>query len=220
MVRIFTVGWTLLVLSTGTGCIIGTWPTPEEREPRAALDTHGTLVTEECDGKDNDADGTVDEGCSCNEQARGCIGTSDGICGPGIQWCLDGIWQGCSEIGEPSTLPRARQVRVVSVTPQALVRGGTETVTVTIEPTTVCAGVVVEMVEVNLSATTPVMRIRGVANDDGVAPDATRGDGVYTASFVNPFGPGVPAQTLKVGATAVIGGVDTVGNASLPLEEP
>ena len=210
----------LLWVAAAPGCIIGTWPTPEDQGSKTGATTPGTLATEECDGNDNDGDGAVDEGCPCDAEARGCIGVGQNMCGPGIQWCSDGVWQGCTDIGAPNTAPRAPKVSIFSVSPAALHRGSVETVTVAIEPVTVCAGVVVDHVDVTLSAATPVMRIRATAYDDGVAPDAIRGDGIYTVSLVSPFGPGVPAQTLKVSGVAVIDRVERTGSVSLPLVDP
>ena len=55
----------------------------------------------ECDGSDNDCDGTVDEGCTCEPgETRECfpddmalVGT--GICESGTQTCSDGRWGAC-----------------------------------------------------------------------------------------------------------------------------
>ena len=46
---------------------IGTWPTPEMQNPVGA---------EECDGVDNDGDGSIDEGCTCTGE-RACIMVGD-----------------------------------------------------------------------------------------------------------------------------------------------
>lgn len=57
-------------------------------------------VTEICDNKDNDCDGTTDEGCNCvNSQTRSC-GSNIGECSSGTQTCSNGNWGACiGEIG-------------------------------------------------------------------------------------------------------------------------
>ena len=48
-----------------------------------------------CDAADNDCDGTVDEGCNCRPgESRNC-GSDVGICRPGRQFCVDGIFGEC-----------------------------------------------------------------------------------------------------------------------------
>jgi hypothetical protein len=56
---------------------------------------------EGCDDKDNDCDGTVDEGCSCaTGKTREC-GVSRGECQGGRQECVNGIWTDCLDSVEP-----------------------------------------------------------------------------------------------------------------------
>lgn len=49
-----------------------------------------------CDGRDENCDGNVDEGCSCETGAqREC----EAEIGPGVAYCVDGFWSGC-RVGE------------------------------------------------------------------------------------------------------------------------
>ena len=109
---------------------------------------------------------------------------------------------------------------IASVEPQAISRGGTEGVVVAVEATAICPGVQVWRVEIAIVATTPVMRIKAMGHDDGEAPDATARDGEFVAELVNPFGVGVPAQTLTVRAATVINGVAVEATTPMELEEP
>jgi hypothetical protein len=217
--------WAALVsvsLASG-GCIIGTWPTPEDTDeaPRNDSDNGEPIGPEPCNGFDDDADGAVDEGCECDGADRGCLGVGDEGCGLGVQACDSGIWQECgSEVGPPFTPVRQRQVVLETIAPAALVRGDADPLTVEVRAITTCPGIVVPGVVVELSATTPVMRVRKVARDDGVAPDTAAGDGVYTTTLVNAFGPGVPAQPLSLSGTAVISERDTAATVVVPLEDP
>jgi len=55
-------------------------------------------VTEICDRKDNNCDGTTDEGCSCvNGDTKEC-GIDTGECQKGSQTCNNGVWSEC--VGE------------------------------------------------------------------------------------------------------------------------
>jgi hypothetical protein len=199
------------------GCIIGTWPVPEETPDRAP--PGHSLGEEACDGEDDDGDGSVDEGCACIEPARGCVGVVGTACGFGVQWCASGFWQECAELAGPWTPARTPEVRVLEIAPAALYRGDVLPVTLVVEPVPACEAIVVPEVEVSLVAAAPAMRVRGVARDDGTAPDAAADDGRFTVELPNPFGPGVPAQELRVVAAAELGEVDVIGAAVLPLEE-
>ena len=71
-----------------------------------------TPAAEDCDGEDNDCDGTTDEGCDCvdgNVQRcyGGAVGTADvGVCRPGMQRCEGGVW---SSVCEGEVLPTLEQ---------------------------------------------------------------------------------------------------------------
>ncbi len=52
----------------------------------------------QCDGLDNDCDGSTDEGCGCGNAAPGDVqlcGSDVGVCEPGRQVCLGGVWGSC-----------------------------------------------------------------------------------------------------------------------------
>lgn len=54
---------------------------------------------ETCDGKDNDCDGVIDQGCECvNGMTRQC-GSATPPCRPGTQTCREGVWDS-SCVGE------------------------------------------------------------------------------------------------------------------------
>ena len=66
-------------------------------------------VTEECNGRDDDCDGDVDEDCECNVegQTEDCYPASDpstkgvGICRGGQRTCRDGEWGPCKDARTP-----------------------------------------------------------------------------------------------------------------------
>jgi hypothetical protein len=72
-----------------TECINGNWgPCTGEVGPKPEV----------CDGKDNDCDGTVDDGidCSCEDGSTDTCGESDiGECALGTLNCVDGVWGPC-----------------------------------------------------------------------------------------------------------------------------
>ena len=55
------------------------------------------------DGLDNDCDGSVDNGCPCDEslQDRRPCGLNTGICFPGVQHCIHGEWGPCQDATMP-----------------------------------------------------------------------------------------------------------------------
>ncbi|MDD3647346.1 MAG: MopE-related protein [Candidatus Dojkabacteria bacterium] len=57
---------------------------------------------EKCDEKDNDCDGTIDEGCKCTSGKERSCGVSQGVCKNGTQKCVDGLWSECEGAIVPS----------------------------------------------------------------------------------------------------------------------
>jgi len=49
-----------------------------------------------CDGRDNDCDGTTDEGCACVDGTTQPCGISTGACERGTQTCAGGEWGACT----------------------------------------------------------------------------------------------------------------------------
>src|SRR5262245_23478952 len=59
----------------------------------------GTMPKEEvCNGLDDNCDGTVDEGCHCEDGDELECGDSLGLCKPGVQRCKDGRWGSCEDV--------------------------------------------------------------------------------------------------------------------------
>jgi hypothetical protein len=57
---------------------------------------------EACDGRDNDCDGDVDEGCECPGASARTCGINLGRCTRGRQLCVDGFWYYCDGVGPES----------------------------------------------------------------------------------------------------------------------
>jgi len=55
-----------------------------------------------CDGKDNNCDGTIDEGCNCVNGSTQSCGTDVGECTRGTQSCTNGNWGACSNQIQPT----------------------------------------------------------------------------------------------------------------------
>lgn len=56
---------------------------------------------EACNGKDDDCNGQVDEGCACVAGSVQSCGTDVGLCAFGTQECVNGSWGGCAGSIEP-----------------------------------------------------------------------------------------------------------------------
>jgi hypothetical protein len=204
------------------GCVIGTWPTPELTSGEASRGGRQYIGQEACDGLDNDGDGSVDEGCPCGAvgDARGCYGSTTTHCGPGVQWCADRYWGKCVDIGPPMVPKREPSITFSAVDPSALKRGAAGTLTAQVAVTPACPGVRAPNVRLELSSKTPfVMRVRTTANDDGTGSDTAVSDGTFTGVLNNAFGPGVPAQTLSLTATATLEEKDRVAETTVELTD-
>lgn len=87
--------------SCGMGLCAVTVPTCENGVEVECIPLDPPDPTEDCDGEDDDCDGTADEGCVCeNGDTQACYtgpeGTQGvGLCSSGTQTCVNGQWGNC-----------------------------------------------------------------------------------------------------------------------------
>lgn len=219
----------------GQGCIIGTWPQPDDDSDSGAdfdpgggngADDDGgggdgaASPGEECDGLDDDGDGTVDEGCPCDPAVideRTCIDVVDGLCAMGVQRCEGDRLSRCLEL-EPGIEARSEATIVLEVEDPVLVAGQASSLDVVARPRARCDGVRPARVRVELVSVSPRTTFEIEARDDGVAPDALADDGRYEVQLPNPFGAGVPAQTLSLRAITIFDANEVVTTTEVELE--
>jgi hypothetical protein len=101
-------------------CTDGTFTIPSKGECRsgkkiceptgkfaACIGAIGKRTPEMCDNRDDDCDGTVDNGCACSPGATkpcGPIQAGTGICRGGTQFCVGGAWEAtCKDAVFPAT---------------------------------------------------------------------------------------------------------------------
>ncbi|MEM6731097.1 MAG: choice-of-anchor X domain-containing protein [Myxococcota bacterium] len=217
----------LLLGGFSAGCIIGTWPQPEGDDSgpvfaggRGDDNNNGNAAGagEACDGLDDEGDGTIDEGCPCSTEApRQCTVKDGASCLAGEQTCDGAEWSDCGSLVETG-IPSITEAVMVEVTVSSLRANGAETFTVTATPVPACDGIAPSEVRIEVRSLNPSLTLSVSARDDGTGGDATAGDGRYSASLTNPFGPGV-SGTIEVRATVLLDRDEVSGTESIGLEE-
>lgn len=100
----------------GCACVVGTfaecgttvgecdigirWCSPTGWDP--VCDGAITRVEETCNDRDDDCDGSTDEGCSCDFGATEPCGTDVGACVQGMRTCIAAGWSACADGIEPA----------------------------------------------------------------------------------------------------------------------
>jgi hypothetical protein len=64
-------------------------------EDASSTTPHVSPQSEECDGRDNDCDGDIDESCQCEDEDELDCGSDVGACAHGTQTCERGRWGNC-----------------------------------------------------------------------------------------------------------------------------
>jgi hypothetical protein len=65
-------------------------------EPTYTLIQYYELTEVTCDTRNNDCDGSTDEGCACTSGTNQSCGSNVGECSSGLQFCAGGVWGDCT----------------------------------------------------------------------------------------------------------------------------